>query len=118
MKLFVATIVGLLFLITTSHAVVLNNVKINNNERITKETILTYGNIKLNRDYNQKQLNKIIKDLYETNFLKDFIRVDGQTLILDVEENKIIQSVKVEGVKSNKIKHNSKKFFSKDKSPF
>ena len=48
MKLFIATIICLLFLITTSHAVVINNVKINNNERITKETILTYGNIKLN----------------------------------------------------------------------
>tara|TARA_Y100001935_G_scaffold254794_1_gene265040 strand:- start:273 stop:2510 length:2238 start_codon:yes stop_codon:yes gene_type:complete len=120
MKLFAATIVGLLFLITTAKAVVINNLKINNNERITKETILTYGNIKLNKEYNQKQLNKIIKDLYETNFFKKIsLRVDGQTLILDIEENKIIQSVKVEGVKSNKIKTVIlKNLFSKDKSPF
>ena len=120
MKLIIATFVGLLFLIATSQAVVINNVKINNNKRITKETILTYGNIKLNKDYSQKQLNKIIKDLYETNFFKKIsLRVDGQTLILDVEENKIIQSVKVEGVKSNKIKTSIlKNLFSKDKSPF
>ena len=101
MKLFIVTLVGLLFLITSAKAVVINNLEINNNERITKETILTYGNIKLNKDYNQKQLNNIIKDLYETNFFKKVsLRVEGQTLILDVEENKIIQSVKVEGVKS------------------
>ena len=120
MKLFAATIVGLLFLVTTAKAVVINNIKINNNEIITKETILTYGNIKLNKEYNQKQLNKIIKDLYETNFFKKIsLRVDGQTLVLDIEENKIIQSVKVEGVKSNKIKTAIlKNLFSKDKSPF
>ena len=120
MKLFIATFVGLLFLITTAKAVVINSIKINNNQRITKETILTYGNIKLNKEYDQKKLNKIIKDLYETNFFKKIsLRVDGQTLILDVEENKIIQSVKVEGVKSNKIKTAIlKNLFSKDKSPF
>ena len=120
MKLFIVTLVGLLFLITSAKAVVINNLEINNNERITKETILTYGNIKLNKDYNQKQLNNIIKDLYETNFFKKVsLRVEGQTLILDVEENKIIQSVKVEGVKSNKIKAAIlKNLFSKDKSPF
>ena len=120
MKLFAATIVGLLFLVTTAKAVVINNIKVNNNEIITKESILTYGNIKLNKEYNQKQLNKIIKDLYETNFFKKIsLRVDGQTLVLDIEENKIIQSVKVEGVKSNKIKTAIlKNLFSKDKSPF
>ena len=120
MKLFAATIVSLLFLVTTAKAVVINNIKVNNNQRITKETILTYGNIKLNKEYNQKQLNKIIKDLYKTNFFKKIsLRVDGQTLVLDIEENKIIQSVKVEGVKSNKIKTAIlKNLFSKDKSPF
>ena len=120
MKLFAATIVGLLFLVTTAKAVVINNIKVNNNKIITKESILTYGNIKLNKEYNQKQLNKIIKDLYETNFFKKIsLRVDGQTLVLDIEENKIIQSVKVEGVKSNKIKTAIlKNLFSKDKSPF
>ena len=58
--------------------------------------------------------------MYETNFFKKIsLRVDGQTLVLDIEENKIIQSVKVEGVKSNKIKTAIlKNLFSKDKSPF
>ena len=58
--------------------------------------------------------------MYETNFFKKIsLRVDGQTLVIDIEENKIIQSVKVEGVKSNKIKTAIlKNLFSKDKSPF
>ena len=120
MKYILTTILFLLFLISTSYAVVIKNIKINNNKRITEETIITYGNIELNKEYNQKELNNIVKDLYDTNFFKKIsIKIDGETLVLNVEENKIIQSVRIEGVKSNKIKEAIlKNLFSKDKSPF
>ena len=120
MKYILTTLSLLFFLISTSNAVVVKDIKINNNKRITKETIITYGNIQLNKEYNQKELNNIVKDLYDTNFFKKIsINIDGKTLILNVEENKIIQSVRVEGVKSNKIKEAIlKNLFSKDKSPF
>ena len=103
-----------------SHAVVIKDIKINNNKRITEETIITYGNIQFNKEYSQKELNNIVKELYDTNFFKKIsIKIDGETLVLNVEENKIIQSVRVEGVKSNKIKEAIlKNLFSKDKSPF
>ena len=120
MKYIFTLITFLLFLVSTSHAVVVKDIKVKNNERISKETIITYGDIKLNKDYSQKELNKIIKDLYDTNFFKRIsITIDGQILVLDIEENKIIQTVKVEGVKSTKIKEAIlKNLFSKDKSPF
>ncbi len=120
MKFFFTITVGFFLLITNSYAVVIKDIKVNNNKRITKETIITYGNIELNKDYNQNELNRIIKNLYETNFFKKIsLNVDGQILILDLVENKIIQSVKVEGVKAKKIKEAIlKNLFSKDKSPF
>ncbi len=120
MKLILTSIIGLFFLASTSHAVIIKDIKIINNERITKQTIITYGNLELNKDYNQKQLNDVIKNLYDTNFFKNIsLKVDGQTLILNIEENKIIQSVKVEGVKANKIREAIlENLFSKDKSPF
>ncbi len=120
MKYFLSTISFLLFFLSTSHAVIISDIKINNNTRISKETIITYGNIKTNKDYSQKELNNIVKDLYDTNFFKKIsIKIDGETLVLNVEENKIIQSVRVEGVKSNKIKEAIlENLFSKDKSPF
>jgi len=120
MKLIFTIIIGFLFFLTTSYAVVITDIEVNNNNRITKETIITYGAIELNKDYNQNELNRIIKDLYDTNFFKKIsLNVDGQTLVLNVEENKIIQSVKIEGIKSNKIKETVlKNLFSKDKSPF
>ena len=120
MKFFFATIFCLFLLITSSQAVIIKDIEIINNKRITKETIITYGNIKLNKDYSQKELNNIIKNLYDTNFFKNInLKVDNQKLIVEIEENKIIQKVKVEGVKSNTIKEAIlKNLFSKDKSPF
>ena len=120
MKYILITITFLSFLISTSYAVVIKDIQINNNKRITKETIRTYGDIELNKNYDQKELNNIIKKLYDTNFFKKIsITVDGQILVLTIEENKIIQNVRVEGVKSNKIKEIIlKNIFSKDKSPF
>ena len=45
--------------------------------------------------------------------------LEDNTLTVNVEENKIIQTVFVEGVKSNTIKESIlKNLFSKDKSPF
>ena len=53
----------------------------------------------------KKELNDILKALYETNFFKKIsLKVEDQTLVINVDENKIIQSVRVEGVKSNNIK--------------
>ena len=62
MKYILTTLSLLFFLISTSNAVVIKDIKINNNKRITEETIITYGNIQLNKDYNQKELNNIVKD--------------------------------------------------------
>ena len=45
MKFIFALITGLFFLTTSSYALVIKDIKVNNNKRITKETIITYGNI-------------------------------------------------------------------------
>ena len=120
MKTFFALIIGLFFISFSASAVVIKDLKILDNKRISKETIITYGDIKLNKDYNEKELNQIIKNLYETNFFKNLnLQIKDQIMILKVVENKIIQNVLVEGVKSKRIKEAIlKNLFSKDKSPF
>ena len=103
-----------------ANATVIENVKILNNERISKETIITYGDIKLNQDYDSKQINKILKNLYDTNFFEDIkLSIENNILIVDVVENKIIQNVVVEGLKSKTMtKQILENIFSKDKAPF
>ena len=49
---------------------VIKKIDINGNNRISDETIKVYGNIELNKDYKETNLNQVLKDLYETEFLK------------------------------------------------
>lgn len=120
MKFIFTTLTLLFFFISSSNAVVIKDINIINNERISKETIITYGNIEIDKDYSQNELNQILKNLYDTNFFKNInLKIENETLILEVDENKIIQSVRIEGVKSKSIKKAIlDSLFSKDKSPF
>ena len=110
----------LLFFAFKANSVIIKKVEVKNNNRISKETIITYGNIIIGKDYNQDDLNEVIKKLYDTNFFKNIsLKLDNDLLILDIEENKIIQNVIIEGVKSESIKDKIlENLFSKDKSPF
>ena len=86
------------------NAEVISNIIINNNERISLGTIKTYGNIKLGKNYSEDDLNQILKNLYNTNFFKDVsLKVEKQILIIDVTENKIVQSLIIKGIKSSRI---------------
>ncbi len=101
-------------------AEIIEEIEVRNNNRISKQTIITYGDIKLNQDYDLNSVNEVFKNLYKTNFFESLkIDIVGNKLIIDVKENKIIQKVVVEGIKSktftNAVLEN---LFSKDKSPF
>ncbi len=115
------SILILFFLYVTSvTAEVINDIEIKNNSRISKQTIITYGQIELNKDYSLKDVNEIFRNLYETNFFESLkIDIVKNTLIIDVVENKIIQKVVVEGIKSNSlVSQILENIFSKDKAPF
>ena len=101
-------------------AEVVNNVKINNNDRISKNTILTYGKIETGKKYSPDDLNNILKDLYETNFFKEVsLKITNNTLVINVVENKLIQTININGIKSSRIKEAILKSLNiRDKSPF
>ena len=115
-------LISLCFIIfsTSINAAVVKKVLVNNNNRISKETIITYGQIEIGKNYNDEDVNKILKNLYGTDFFKNIsLKIENETLLIDVEENKIIQSVIIEGVASNDIKNSIlKNLYSKDKAPF
>ena len=105
---------------TSINAAIINNVLIKNNDRISEETIITYGKIEIGKDYDNEDLNRIIKNLYDTDFFKNIsLKLEDETLVIEVQENKIIQSVIIEGVDSSRVKDSIlKNLYSKDKSPF
>ena len=119
-KFLIKIVFAFYILINSVYANQIKDVIIKGNDRISKQTILTYGQIKIDKVYETNDLNEIFKNLYETNFFKDLkIYLDNENLIIEVVENKIIQNVIVEGVKSKTIVKSIKdSLFSKDKSPF
>ena len=76
--------------------------------------------LKLVKDYDQNDLNRILKDIYDTNFFSDVsLEIKDGVLIIDVEENKIIQNITVEGIKRKELVEDLKsRISSKDKNPF
>ena len=60
-----------LIFINKSYADIVKEIRILNNERITKETILVFSDIKIGENYNANDLDKVIKDLYKTNFFSN-----------------------------------------------
>ena len=101
-------------------AEIINNIIVNNNERISLGTIKTYGKIEIGKDYSEDDLNQILKNLYETKFFKNIsLKIDNQVLIIDLIENKLVQTIIIEGIKSTTIKNTIlESLIIKEKAPF
>jgi len=99
---------------------IINNIIVNNNERISLGTIKTYGKIEIGKDYSEDDLNQVLKNLYETNFFKNIsLKIDNQVLIIDLIENKLVQTIIIEGIKSTTIKNTIlESLIIKEKAPF
>ena len=109
-----------LFIATKSYSEIIKKVEIVNNDRITKETILVFSNIEIGKDYDANELDQIVRDLYETNFFSNLsVNLNNGVLTIDVKENKIIQSIEINGIKKSELVDILKKqLLLKDKNPF
>ena len=121
---FIFKVLFLFFIITSTNANIVKNIKINGNNRISDETIILFGEIKKNKNYNKSELNIILKKLYQTDFFENVvISLDKETLIVNIVENPIIEEIEFSGVKNktilktlrNKIQLKEKNSFVKSK---
>ena len=108
MKLMIKTIFFIIILnllmFDNLKAEILKEFKVKGNQRISNETIRVFADIKINEDYNQKRLNKIVKDLYKTNFFENVsINFNQNILEIIVQENALIQSLNITGDKNKDI---------------
>ena len=86
-------------------AEIVKKIEINGSDRISEETIRVYGDIDLDKDYSNFDLDKILKSLYETNFFDDIkISLTNGTLKITVKEYAVINNVNLEGEKSTSVK--------------
>ena len=105
-KKFILISVSLIFFSTNVYSEILSKVEVNGNKRLTKDSILVFGKIDIEEDINKQEINLILKRLYSTNFFKNVsIKINDKTLVIDVKENPIIQSLTINGIKAKKLKN-------------
>ncbi len=80
-------------------------VLIEGNERISDETILVFSDLPNAKSLDENSINTVLKKLYQSGFFKDVsVKIENKSLIIEVIENPIIQTVFIEGIKRNKTK--------------
>ena len=93
---------------TKSFAVMITDINLIGNERISKETIKVFGEITLNKNYNDSDLNSILKNLYDSSYFEDIkIEIISNKLNITVKEYPIIQSIFLQWNRSEKICKNN-----------
>jgi len=108
------------FFSTFLKAEVVKQIEISGNKRVSDETVKIYGEIQAGKDYSEQDLNKILNNLYSTNFFKDVkISLNNGSLKVGLIEYPVINSLVLLGEKSNKYKEQIKKIIlSKEKDSF
>jgi outer membrane protein insertion porin family len=106
-KLFIRIVILNIFLINPSLSEIVNEIDVKGNQRISDETILVIGDINIGADYNNDDLNKIIKNLYSSDFFKDIsINLNNNILNVKLIENPIIEDIQIKGIRSEQTKEN------------
>jgi len=91
--------------ITFVNAEIIKSISVSGNERITDKTVIIFSKINIGDDLIINDLNKIIKNIYETDFFKDVsVNLKNNILKIDVTENNLVQSIEINGVKNKKLK--------------
>ena len=94
----------LLFISSLSFAQIINDIMVDGNKRISKESIIVFGGIDFNKNYNDDDLNVILKNIYETNFFKEInLKINNSILEVLVIENPIIENLQINGIKSKNL---------------
>jgi len=92
------------FLTVNAQAVVIKDIIVDGNNRVSKETIQIFADVKVGEDIDQNYFNVILKNLYKTNFFKNInLSLDSNTLKITVEENPIVQNYFIEGIKNKSL---------------
>ena len=110
MRKFLVILLLNLFFFTSLKADVAKKIVIEGNSRISEETIKLYGNIQLNRDYKDKDLDIILQELYQTEFFENVnVELFQGTLKVSVKEYPVINQLVIIGEKNNRYKEQIKK---------
>ncbi len=99
---------------------VIEKIKINGNNRVSNETVIMFSNLKVGDDIDKDDLNDSLKEIYLTDYFKDVkISFSEGTVNINVQENPIVKSVTINGIKKKNINEKISEITSKiEKYPF
>ncbi len=98
------TFIFILIFINSASAEVINKIDISGNQRISDETIIIFSELNINEEVSKLKLDRVIKNLYKTNFFKNIsLNFANNTLFIKVEENPIIENLKITGIKKQSL---------------
>ncbi len=109
-KISISIIFLLFFLTNVLRAEIVKEINVEGNQRISSETVIMFADVSIQDVLTEKDLNEILKRLYDTNFF-DLVSVEisDEILSIKVTENPIIQNISYEGIKSSKMLEDLKK---------
>jgi outer membrane protein insertion porin family len=97
-------IIFILILNLNAFSEIIEDIKIDGNQRISNDTIKLFSKIDIGDEINNEDINRILKDLYETNFFENVsVKFLNNILNISVSEYPIIQKVIYEGIKSKSL---------------
>ena len=103
-------IVLIVFISSSVKAEIVNQIVINGNNRVSDETVKIYGEIELKKDYSDKDLNNILKNLYDTEFFEDVnVQLKNNVLTVNLKEYQSINKLTIVGEKSSRYQKEIKK---------
>ena len=107
-------------IISQVNAEMINKLIIEGNKRVSDETIKVYGDITINKDISEANLNTIINNLYSTNFFKDVsAKISSNTLFIKVSEYPVVNQLIIVGEPRDSYVENIQKLISlKEKRSF
>ena len=92
------------------NAEVVKKISIEGNNRISEETIKVYGEIEINKNYSEIDLNKITNNLYSTEFFENVnLNIKNNILQIKVKEYPVINQLIIVGEKRKSYEAEIKK---------
>ena len=100
----------LVFVPKFSHSEIIKKIEISGNERISSETIKMFTKKDIGENIDDKDLNEILKRIYDSTFFEDVkVSIKENTLKIVVLENPLVENVEIKGPKAKKIVEELKK---------
>jgi outer membrane protein insertion porin family len=102
-KIIILTILLNYLTLSISNSEVINQIKVEGNNRISDEIILMFSGIDVGKSIASSTVNEITKNLYETNFFNNVSVVFENNLVLiTVDEAPLINKIIFNGIKAKK----------------